>query len=239
MSVHKSIMSKIFSLIKNPFRIKRVLFRRLFSKKYSWKDKEESDHFGYKDYKNYNSYKEHQKQKLEDGIDTWIPDYDKKYRKQLHSNLLKFKQVSEGSVVLCLAARLGAEVRAFQDIGCFAVGIDLNPGPNNKYVLSGDFHDIQFENSTVDIVFSNSLDHAFNIEKLLSEVKRVLKKGGFFVVELPRGYSEDEQFGEYESFEWETIGDMKSLISNSGFDIDNCFEINSPFIGRQIYFKKN
>ena len=46
--------------------------------------------------------------------------------------------------VLCLAARIGTEVKAFLDLGCFAIGIDLNPGTDNRYVVHGDFHDLQF-----------------------------------------------------------------------------------------------
>src|SRR5215216_3610430 len=57
--------------------------------------------------------------------------------------------------VLCLGARQGTEVRAFIDRGGFAVGIDLNPGEKNRYVLIGDFQELQFATGSVDIVYTN------------------------------------------------------------------------------------
>jgi SAM-dependent methyltransferase len=77
-----------------------------------------------------------------------------------------------------LGARFGTEVKAFHDLGSFAVGIDVRTGERNKFVLQGDFHDIQFPAATVDIVFTNSLDHAFDFEKVIQEIRRVLKPSG-------------------------------------------------------------
>lgn len=70
--------------------------------------------------------------------------YDVDFRKILFDRLERLSLLRNGMTVLCLAARIGTEVKAFFDIGCFAVGIDLNPGENNRYVVYGDFHDIQF-----------------------------------------------------------------------------------------------
>ena len=56
-----------------------------------------------------------------------------------------------GCSVLCLGARLGGEVRAFTAMGALSIGIDLNPGPNNAYVLPGDFHHLQFAQSVFDV----------------------------------------------------------------------------------------
>ena len=49
-------------------------------------------------------------------------------------------------VLACSALRRARppEVRAFLDHGAFAVGIDLNPGRDNRYVMVGDFHQLQF-----------------------------------------------------------------------------------------------
>lgn len=56
-----------------------------------------------------------------------IDNYDKTYRKHLRDRLQSHINV-KGTSVLCLAARVGTEVKAFLDLGCFAMGIDLNPG---------------------------------------------------------------------------------------------------------------
>lgn len=76
--------------------------------------------------------------------------------------------------VLCLAARLGGEVRAFTSLGALALGVDLNPGDENKYVLPGDFQQLQFADGVFDYVFTNAMDHAFDISAVSREVCRVL-----------------------------------------------------------------
>ena len=43
----------------------------------------------------------------------------------------------QGRAALCIGSRLGGEVRALQDLGALAVGIDFNPGEKNKHVLYG------------------------------------------------------------------------------------------------------
>jgi SAM-dependent methyltransferase len=126
--------------------------------------------------------------------------------------------IKEGQSVLCLGARLGTEVKAFLDHGCFAVGIDLNPGKSNYYVLRGDFHNLQFADRSVDVVFSNSVDHVFDLEKFVKEVVRVLKSGGLLVIEVGRGRKEGGSSGFYESLHWATIDELLSFLKNHGFD---------------------
>jgi hypothetical protein len=48
----------------------------------------------------------------------------------------------------------------------FSVGIDLNPGPRNGYVLHGDFHNIIFADASIDAVYTNALDHSFDLQEL-------------------------------------------------------------------------
>ena len=75
--------------------------------------------------------------------------------------------MKKAASVLCLGARQGTEVKAFLDLGCFAVRIDLEPGAENQFVVQGDFHDLKFPTESVDIVFTNSLDHAFDPKKMI------------------------------------------------------------------------
>jgi SAM-dependent methyltransferase len=111
--------------------------------------------------------------------------------------------------VLCLGARLGTEVRALHDLGYFAIGIDLNPGERNPYVLPGDFHHIVFPSGSVDAVYTNALDHVFSLERLVGEVRRLLRPGGVFVADLELGSEEGFVPGEYESAMWR---DHQALI---------------------------
>ena len=87
----------------------------------------------------YDEYLEYQVQKLEIDLDA-MPYYEPRYRAWLRERLRVPEIVRPGTSVLCLGARLGAEVQAFIDLGCFAVGLDLNPGEDNRFVVHGDFH---------------------------------------------------------------------------------------------------
>ena len=104
-----------------------------------------------------------------------LENHEPRFREALANRIAASRFVSKGACVLCLGARLGGEVRAFLDCGCFAVGIDLNPGDNNSVVLHGDFHQLVFPDQSVDVVFTNSLDHCFDLNQVCREVLRVLK----------------------------------------------------------------
>jgi len=80
------------------------------------------------------------------------------------------------SKVLCLGARRGEEVVAFQELGYDAIGVDLVA--TSPYVIEADFHDLPFEDSSFDLIFSNSVDHVFDLEKFTSEIRRVIRPGG-------------------------------------------------------------
>ena len=136
-----------------------------------------------REYATYDDYLVHQKSKLKDNVFTgeqeWLDAYEKALEFSL-TNMTKKLKIT-GNTVLCLGARRGAEVRAFLNAGNVAIGIDIYPGPDNAYVLYGDFHKIQFPDSVFDIVFMNCMDHAYNIADLLSEIWRVTKRGGLFM----------------------------------------------------------
>jgi ubiquinone/menaquinone biosynthesis C-methylase UbiE len=74
------------------------------------------------------------------------------------------------------------------------IGIDLTPNHieyaqkkashlSNVRFLEGNFQNLDFENETFDIVFEvESICHALNMKKSLSEAFRVLKSGGYFIL---------------------------------------------------------
>jgi len=185
-------------------------------------------------YGNYLEYVKHQKSKLDKEIG-WISSWDKKYTTILKERLLKDFHENEikGGKVLCLGARLGGEVRSFIELDCFAVGIDLNPGKDNKYVLYGDFHDIQFPSNSVDIIFTNSLDHVFDVDKLMSEVKRVLNSEGYLIIEIAMGGKP----GDYEAISWENINEIIEIIKKHGFKLIKKGDIYVPEMGEHCIFK--
>src|SRR5687768_15590252 len=70
----------------------------------------------------YEGYLELQKSKLR-YID--LSRHERRFRDVLRDRLRERGDIRHGARVLCLGARLGAEVAAFRDLGCFAIGVDL------------------------------------------------------------------------------------------------------------------
>jgi SAM-dependent methyltransferase len=186
--------------------------------------------FGRRRYPNYEDYLAHQRTKLDAFRDSSIARHDRKFFDALTARLEPL-DVHRRSV-LCLAARQGSEVRAFIARGAFAVGIDLNPGRGNRYVLFGDFHDLQFGTGTVDVVYTNSLDHAFDIDRLLAEVRRVLAEGGLLIAEVGRGDGEGRGF--YEAFSWASVGELVKRIERAGFRLEGQTSFEVPWPGDQL-----
>ena len=185
-------------------------------------------------YRSYEDYLEHQASKLQH-ID--LSDYAVWFRECLADRISSFPEVRAGMSALCLAARIGTEVKAFQDVGCFSVGIDLNPGQANKYVLYGDFHEIQFPSASVEIVYTNSIDHAFDAVKMLSEVRRVLRPSGVFILEAPHGNERDQSAEDYESFWWNSDRDLQSMVEGCGFHTVRRESIERPTAGVALVFR--
>lgn len=185
-------------------------------------------------YASYDDYVTHQAAKLRT-VD--LAEYDVSYRRLLAERLRAAGHVQPDFRVLCLAARLGTEVRAFQDLGCFAVGIDLNPGDVNRHVLHGDFHDVQFPDRSADVVFTNSLDHALEPPRMLAEVRRLLSSRGLFVVEASLGASEGFSPRQYEAFYWDTIDDLVALIEDEGLERMSSSGFERPWPGLHMTFR--
>jgi len=190
----------------------------------------------------YEEYVAIQKSKLDKVVyrqkATWLQDYDVSYHAALYQRLSQCDLSWHGRNVLCLAARIGTEVRSFLDLGCFAIGIDLNPGLDNKYVVVGDFHALQFPDCCVDVVFTNSLDHVLDIQKVLGEVHRVLKPAGLLFIEAVRGTSEGVEPGRYETFFWSSIDDLTQLVTQNSFSLIARNGFDFPWPGELIQFQK-
>lgn len=207
-------------------------------KEFSWIAYENGGH-SFRYYRDYLSYLRHQASKLPLINKDDLAVYDREYRRLLKDRLKAGGFVKRGMNVLCLGARQGTEVKAFLDLGCFAVGIDINPGENNHFVLHGDFHSIQFPDGVVDVVFTNSLDHVFDIQQVLNEVRRVLKSNGLFVVEAIMGMKEGIEPDEYASFWWETTEGLTSLIEKKGgFLLKRCQKFSKPWEGHHLVFER-
>jgi SAM-dependent methyltransferase len=203
----------------------------------SWSGIDRDSGLRRRDYASYQDYLAHQRDKVTRIGKKKTADYDREYRAALLDRLREDNLLSPGMSVLCLAARWGTEVKSFHDLGCFAVGIDLNPGEDNRYVLPGDFHDVQFPDASVDMVFSNSLDHAFDLDKLVSEVRRVLKPDGLLIVEAGKGSDEGLAPGYYECCWWATTDHLVKCLENWGFHPTRRRPFKYPWAGEHLCFE--
>merc|ERR1712166_860795 len=108
----------------------------------------------------------------------------------LHRRFVKYQSSGvvdfKGKHTVCVGARLGGEVRAMRSLEAIAVGVDLNPGEKNPHVLLGDAHSIGFAPGSVEILYSNVLDHILNLDNFVEQVAGVLSGGGLFLVDLSK-----------------------------------------------------
>jgi len=185
-------------------------------------------------YSSYQDYIEHQKAKLATHD---FGDYDVKFREALRARLALLAIDWRALNDLCVAARIGTEVKAFLDLGCRAIGIDLNPGKENQYVVEGDFHNLAFPAQSMDVVYTNSLDHAFDIERVAKEVARVLKPNGLLLVEAGTGSDRGGHPGFYESFFWDNLDELVRPFAMFGFSVTARIPITYPWPGEMICLK--
>jgi ubiquinone/menaquinone biosynthesis C-methylase UbiE len=101
---------------------------------------------------------------------------------------------------------------------------------SNHYVLPGDFHRTQFASTSLDAVFTNSLDHAFDLDTVLREVRRLFKPGGIFVVEI----TDSVAGGYYESTSWSSPDKVVQLLLEDEFTVAFRVEFEHPWTGEHV-----
>jgi SAM-dependent methyltransferase len=166
-------------------------------------------------YGTYGEYVAHQASKLDKIVDRLRETEDQDYA-DFKRRFEGCGPLREARSVLCLGARLGTEVRALHALGHFAIGIDLNPGESNPFVLPGDFHAIVFPDGSLDAIYTNALDHVFDLEKVIGEVRRLLRPAGVLVVDLVQGFEEGNVPGEFEATIWRDSDSMINTIRTLG-----------------------
>lgn len=168
-----------------------------------WKTQKEGN-FHYRDYKDYDEYLTHQVQKFDEILkfgggftNRQIVEYRRKfYRRFRHLPAL----LPKSAHILCAGARQGTEVQVLRDLGFKnAYGIDLNPGPDNKLVQVGDFMHLDNPDSSLDMVYCNAIDHAFNLDSFFAEHARVIKPDAYVLYDIAI-----QKGGAFESVEWES-----------------------------------
>jgi len=90
--------------------------------------------------------------------------------------------LTEGGRALGICARTGQEIKALNQLGMDAIGIDIVAYP--PLVVFGDAHKLPFKAKQFDFVFSNSLDHSIYPRLFINEMLRVLKTNGYGMLHL-------------------------------------------------------
>lgn len=113
--------------------------------------------------------------------------------------------------ILCLGARQGTEVEVLRDLGFHnAIGLDLNPGPDNPFVEQGDFMKLTQADESVDFIYSNCLDHALDLETFFRGNARVLKRDGYALYDF--GIAEQQGTGVFEAISWRRSEDLVPMV---------------------------
>lgn len=196
----------------------------------------------YRKYRDYNEYLIHQSSKLDEAQkkdDRWSRKlWPEKFNMRVKRFLPRLSIVSpymKKGKTICLGARTGAEVVAFKKLGFKdTIGIDINPGKDNKYVIKGDFHKIEFEDNSFDNIYCNCIDHIFDLKLFSNEVYRVLRNKGILILEIARV----SHF--YERDTLKTLTESKNKIYES-FACDDFEDIKKGFKKFKLkkYFLKN
>ena len=176
-----------------------------------WKAEKDGDILR-RDYASYDEYLTHQKQKLDEmlklkgGFSNWdICEYRLKfYSRFKHLQGLLARDAS----IICCGARQGTEVEVLRDLGfANAFGIDLNPGPDNRIVRPGDFMKLDVPANSLDLLYTNCVDHAFDLEAMMAEHARVLKPDGFLLYDMGINMEEGKG-GPFEAVSWDRTEDL-------------------------------
>lgn len=172
----------------------------------------------YRKYDSYEKYLSHQCRKLRKGLKHNKRRFIKqRFNHNVESFKKRFAEIlpilnrSYVRFVLCMGARLGEEVVAFRELGFDeTTGIDINPGPNNEYVVEGDFHNTTFENGSFECVYCNCIDHSWRLHSFFSECHRLLRLHGLLVLEISEKLPVKmvRKPGRYESLVWSEVTDL-------------------------------
>jgi ubiquinone/menaquinone biosynthesis C-methylase UbiE len=136
------------------------------------------------------------------------------------TNLLIAEFVKPKETWLDLGCGLKPYASKFGD--CAYIGIDVEVSGREGNLKSADVYfdgsKIPFSDATFDgILCTQVLEHVSNVEDILSESKRVLKKDGIILLTVPFIYREHEQPFDFRRF---TSFGLIATFENNGFTIE-------------------
>ena len=165
----------------------------------------------YRRYKDNERYVRHQASKLQgrlqetEAVAEWR--WDNEYWHGMREHITQVAERLPGrEPVLCLGARFGHEVAAWNQQGRLSVGIDVMPG-NSYWVMEGDMQDIlpRWPEGAFGAVYTNAFDHSRDLERLAGHVKRLLGKDGLFIVDAVSTGEVGRMPGNWEACWWDNV----------------------------------
>ena len=184
-----------------------------------------------RDYSSYPEYLEHQASK---GVS---PRWRKMFAAHRSDRVAWFcehvvphaRELPTGATALCIGARYGEEVQALRESGYRATGIDLNPLP--PLVERGDMNNLHYPDASWDLVYCNSLDHAWDVRNVARELVRITRAGGRIVVHAPYG----DQPEAFERWRWDDPSQVVKLFPKNARVVQQGF-LDQPFWGMVYEF---
>jgi SAM-dependent methyltransferase len=140
-------------------------------------------------------------------------------RSELHKSIKNYANLLDGKVI-----DLGCGTKPYRDLFINAndyIGVDIeqsgNPDSKSKVDKFYDGKNLPFESNSIDGVFSSeTFEHIFNLEEIIIELHRVLKRQGLLLVTCPFFWPEHEipyDFARYTSF------GLKDILKRNGFEV--------------------
>jgi len=160
-----------------------------------------------REYKNKDEYFNHQLEK------TTNKNVKKNKTRDWKGSIIRYKElfknygVEENKNCLCIGSRYGQEVEALRNMNCSAIGIDLVEFP--PYTIVMDMHDLKYDDKSFDVLYSNALDHSWDINKSVSEMFRVAREKVIITILL-------NNRGNYEVTVFDSLDDIIDIVKSLG-----------------------
>lgn len=125
------------------------------------------------------------------------------------------------------------------------VGVEIETEHKDNDIVYYDGQTIPFEDNLFDSIISSEVfEHVINIEDIVKELYRVLKKGGYMLVTVPFVYPRHCWPNDYRRY---TSQGLKKLLTDAGFEVVKyntssnyikcIYELKNNYIAENIYGK--
>ncbi len=145
-------------------------------------------------------------------------------RKNLYNNINRFAPSLKGKI---LDFGCGAKPYKHLFVNCSEyIGLDIESSGHDHTSEDIDvYYDgkvIPFYDETFDCIFSSEVyEHVQNLDEIINELWRVLKKDGLMLATIPFVWNEHEVPYDYRRY---TSYGIKTFLSNHGFEIVDCIK---------------